>query len=395
MDRHFDVAVVGGGLAGSVAALAAAAEGWSVALVTLESQGADGRTTALLSQSIALLDSLGVWSLVENKSAPLSTMRILDGTRRLLRAPPVSFRASEIALDTFGYNIPNQPLLDALQSRITDTSSITRFTSPLVDAKTTEATVDLVLVDGTALSAQAVLAADGRNSRTREAAGIGVRTWTYPQTAIVLTFSHRLPHGDISTEFHTETGPFTQVPLPGRRSSLVWAVAPGEVDEILALPQPALDARIEARMASILGAVKADTGLQAWPMSGLIAHAFAAGRTLLVGETGHAFPPIGAQGLNLGLRDIIQAVDCINAAGGPFGAPSAARAFDRRRRIDVTTRTAGVDLLNRSLLTSFLPMQLLRAGGLAVLDSVAPVRTLAMREGMTPGWRRSGRASGE
>lgn len=389
MRERYDIAVVGGGLAGSVAALAAAAEGWSVAFIAPPPPRQDGRTTALLSESIDLLSRLGVWEAVRPSSAPLRTMRILDGTKRLLRAPPVSFHSSEIDLDAFGYNIPNQPLFDVLQAEIGQSAQIERFESPMVDADQTEDRVNLTLADRTRIKALAALAADGRSSKLRDAVGIAIKSWSYPQTALVMNFNHRFSHADTSTEFHTEQGPFTQVPLPGNRSSLVWAVKPEDVEAILALPREVLNVEVETRMSSILGAVDVDGPLQAWPLSSLIAERFGKGRTLLVGETGHAFPPIGAQGLNLGLRDIMQAIASIRDAGGPQQAPSAVSAFDRQRRLDVTTRTAGVDLLNRALLSSFLPMQALRAGGLAALSAVPPLKLLAMREGMTPGWRKT------
>jgi 2-octaprenyl-6-methoxyphenol hydroxylase len=199
----------------------------------------------------------------------------------------------------------------------------------LVNAEQSEDAVTLLLEDGTELKALAALAADGRGSRLREAVGINVRTWSYPQTALVLNFSHSIAHADTSTEFHTEQGPFTQVPLPGKRSSLVWAVRPEEVDSILALPRMALNREVETRMRSILGAVEVEGKVQAWPLSSLIADSFGKGRTMLVGETGHAFPPIGAQGLNLGLRDIMQAVSTIRDAGGPQNAAEAVRSFNR------------------------------------------------------------------
>lgn len=390
MQAHYDIAVVGGGLAGTVAALAAAAEGWRVAFIAPKPPRQDGRTTALLSESLDLLSSLGVWDMVRPSSAPLRTMRILDGTSRLFRAPPVSFHSSEIDLDAFGYNIPNQPLFDTLHAAAASESRIGRFEASLTTAEKIEDEILLYLDDGTEIRAAAALAADGRNSTLREAMGIRVKTWSYPQSALVMNFSHRFGHGDVSTEFHTEQGPFTQVPLPGNRSSLVWAVKPDQVDDILALPRKQLNAEVERRMQSILGAVEVENEPQAWPLSSLIATRFGAGRTMLVGETGHAFPPIGAQGLNLGLRDIRQAIDALREAGGPEQAPRAAESYNRKRRIDVTSRTAGVDLLNRALLSSFLPMQALRAGGLAALSSIPPLRLLAMREGMTPGWRKSG-----
>ena len=390
LQQQYEIAVIGGGLAGSVAALAAAAEGWRVAFIAPPPPRQDGRTTALLSESIELLDRLGIWEDVRPVSAPLHTMRILDGTKRLFRAPPVSFRSSEIDLDAFGYNIPNQPLFDVLQAATLQSSLIDRFESPLVSAEQSDETVNLTLEDGTLVTARAALAADGRGSRLREAIGIKVKTWSYPQTALVLNFSHSIGHSDTSTEFHTEQGPFTQVPLPGNRSSLVWAVKPDQVEAILALPRESLNAEVESRMRSILGAVEVDGAVQAWPLSSLIAESFGKGRTMLVGETGHAFPPIGAQGLNLGLRDIMQAIQSIMDAGGPQNTPQAVLAFNRLRRIDVTSRTAGVDLLNRALLSSFLPIQALRAGGLAALSAIPPLKLLAMREGMTPGWRKNG-----
>lgn len=391
MAEHFDIAVVGGGLAGSVAALAAAKKGWSVAFIAPAPQMADRRTTALLSQSVAYLERLGVWQDVLADAAKLSTMRIIDGTNRLFRAPPVIFNASEIGLDTFGYNMPNQPLLKVLSAKLADHPGVTHLAVPLDQALTNDDGVSLTLTNGTTISAEAVIAADGRNSRTREAAGISVRTWTYRQSALVMNFTHRLDHANTSTEFHTEAGPFTQVPLPGRRSSLVWTMDPSQVDSVLNLPRAELNARAEARMASILGAIEIEDGFQAFAMSGLIAKRFGSGRTLLVGESAHAFPPIGAQGLNLGLRDVEKAIESLHQAGGPKTAESAAHAYDAARRIDVASRTFGVDLLNRTLLTSFLPAQLLRTGGLAALAAIPPLKILAMREGLNPGWRASHR----
>lgn len=389
MQARYDIAVVGGGLAGTVAALLAAAQGWRVAFIAPPPPRQDGRTTALLSESVDLLTRLGVWDDVLPSSAPLRTMRILDGTSRLFRAPPVQFHSSEIDLDAFGYNIPNQPLFDALHHKAAGILGIVRFEAALSGALQDDESVSLQLEDGCSISALACIAADGRNSALREAVGIRVRSWTYPQSALVMNFSHQFGHGDVSTEFHTEEGPFTQVPLPGNRSSLVWAVKPGDVDAILGLPRDRLNIEIETRMRSILGKVEVEVenDPQAWPLSSLIADQFGVGRTMLVGEAGHAFPPIGAQGLNLGLRDINQAVNSLKDASGPEHAAQAVSRYNRKRRLDITSRTAGVDLLNRALLSDFLPMQALRAGGLAALSALPPLRMLAMREGMTPGWR--------
>ena len=388
MVEEFDIAVIGGGLAGTMAALAAAAEGWSVAFIAPPPPGNDQRTTALMTESIDMLSRLGVWDEVRKDSAALSTMRILDGTKRLFRAPPVSFQSSEIDLPAFGYNIPNKPLMAAASAQVDATDAITRIPHELANAHEDGSVMKLTLEDGTVLTAHAVIAADGRKSKARECAGISVKNWAYKQTAVVLNFTHKLPHNNISTEFHTESGPFTQVPLPGNRSSLVWAMDPDEVPGVMKMERKDLNARVEKRMSSILGAVQVEDGFQAWPMSSMIAQNFARGRTFLIGETAHAFPPIGAQGLNLSLRDVDMAISRIRDVGGPEKADAAALSYDRARRSDVSSRTFGVDLLNRTLLSSFLPAQMLRAGGLAVLDAVKPLKIFAMREGMTPGWRK-------
>ena len=382
--RQFGIAIVGAGLAGSLAALALADSGRSVALIAPPARAGDGRTTALMDQSIVFLKTLGLWDDIARHAAALETMQILDGTARLLRAPPVAFRSGEVGLAAFGYNIPNTPFLEVLDARIAAEGNIARLENGVTAATSFETGIELVLDDGERVMAGLVVGADGKKSRIRESAGIGVRAWSYPQSALVLNFAHERPHGNVSTEFHTESGPFTQVPLPGRRSSLVWVLPPKEAARLRELPVADLSRAVEDRMQSMLGKVTVENGAQSFPLSGMTADHFGKGRFALVGEAAHAFPPIGAQGLNLSLRDIMALVDIIApSSGAPIPADAGDR-FDRKRRADVMSRTASVDLLNRSLLSDFLPMQMLRAAGLHVLASVPPLRGLVMREGIEP-----------
>jgi 2-octaprenyl-6-methoxyphenol hydroxylase len=383
--ERFDIAVAGNGLAGRITAIAVARLGYSVALIGPASATPDGRTTALMDQSIAFLQGLGVWDALSAKSAALKTMQIIDGTGRLFRAPTVPFRASEIGLDAFGYNFPNAAALEVLSGVIGRESNISQIDGRVAQASVGENAVIITLEDGQTVEAGFVAAADGRKSVLREAAGIDVRRWSYPQTAVVLNFAHTLPHNNVSTEFHTPTGPFTQVPLHGQRSSLVWVQAPAEADAFLALPAEEVARRIETRMQSMLGKVTLDGTPQAWPLSGMTANRFGKGRLALIGEASHAFPPIGAQGLNLSLRDIIALCDLLGMKSDSAGPRAVGDAFDRNRRPDVLSRTASVDLLNRSLLSNFLPVQLVRAAGLHLLELVPPLRNLLMQEGVAPG----------
>lgn len=384
MNEH-DVAVVGGGLAGRIAALAFARQGFDTVLIAPDTDKQDGRTTALMDQSIQFLASLDIWNRVAPEAAPLATMQIIDATGRLLHAPPVRFRAGEIGLEAFGYNIPNAPFLSVLQSALAMCENVRVIGTSVARAEMSADAVNLSLADGSEIGARLVVAADGRKSAMREAAGITVDTKTYPQTAVVLNFTHDRPHRGVSTEFHTRSGPFTQVPLPGDRSSLVWVVTPAEADEILGLPREILERRIESRMQSMLGKVTVEAAPQAWPLSAMTARRFGKASLVLVGEAAHVFPPIGAQGLNLSLRDIQTALEIAVECRSESRMGQIGDAYDRRRRADIISRTAAIDLFNRSLLSGFLPMQLLRAAGLHLLSALPPLRYLAMNEGVAPG----------
>lgn len=382
---HFDIAIIGAGLAGNIAAIALARGGRKVVLVAPKAPVTDRRTTALMEQSIRYIDQLGLWEAIRPSAAALSTMQIIDGTRRLLRAPPVVFRSSEINLEAFGYNIPNQALLDVLGPTVRNEANLTVLESVAETIDIREDGVTILLSDGRGLTADFVIGADGRKSKTRESAGVDVHTWSYPQTAFVLNFAHTVPHRNTSTEFHTDYGPFTQVPLPDDRSSLVWVVDPREATRMQTLSADVLSRLVEGRMDSLLGKVTVEDGVQAWPLSGMTAKRYGKGRAAFIGEAAHAFPPIGAQGLNLSLRDVMALEELLCRSDKPID-PAAGDAFDSKRRADVWSRTASVDLLNRSLLSSFLPVQMLRAAGLHLLANLGPLRHLVMQEGVAPGF---------
>lgn len=383
--QHYEIAIVGGGLAGQVAALALGRGGRKVCLVAASPKHDDGRTTALMDQSVRYLERLGVWEKIAPATAALSVMQILDGTNRLLRAPPAQFRASDIGLHAFGYNIPNKALAEVLDSALATEPNLTRIETNVESIALTADKVTISVAGGDVIDADFVIGADGRKSITREAAGINVRKWSYQQSALVLNFAHTLPHGNVSTEFHTETGPFTQVPLPGSRSSLVWVVRPEEASRLTSLPTEELSKIVEARMQSILGKVSVEGKAQAWPLSSMMAERFGAGRVALIGEAAHAFPPIGAQGLNLSLRDSMTLADILSGQHDrPIPADAGDR-YNRRRKPDVMSRTFSVDLLNRSLLTDLIPVQMVRAAGMHVLNAVSPLRNALMQEGVEPG----------
>lgn len=375
-----DIAVVGGGLAGLAAVAAVARAGKSVVLIAPARQP-DRRTTALLGRSVDFIRSLGVFGAVAAESQPLCGIRIIDATGRLLRAPEVFFDAGELGVTAFGQNVPNEPLLAALE-READRLGALRIATSAETIVPGSDVVSITGADGTEVTARLVIGADGRKSAVRAAAGIGLREGRdLDQAALVGTFAHMLPHDDVSTEFHTPNGPFTLVPLPGRRSALVWVTTTGEADYLRNLPPAAIAEAVERQASSFLGAMTSIGPTQTFPLATATATRLAAERIALIGEAAHVLPPIGAQGFNLTLRDIAALARLVTGAPDP-GSRALLEDYARERAADLGLRTTVVSLLNRSLLTGFLPAHAARSLGLIVLDAVPQLRRVVMRHGL-------------
>jgi 2-octaprenyl-6-methoxyphenol hydroxylase len=393
MRTEFEIAVVGAGPAGLAAALAIATTGAEVVLVArpppqpASDAAADTRTAALFDASIALIRRLGAWPALEAVSAPLAAIRLIDDLGGLLRAPEVVFRASEVGLAAFGWNVPNAALVAALTAELAR-AGVTVIETTGVTAVTPEAErVTIARADGPAITARLLAAADGRASLGRRAAGIAARTWSYEQSALVLAFAHSRPHKAVSNEFHRAAGPFTTVPLPGDASSLVWVERPAIVARLARLGDAELAGAIEARLGGLLGSVDSLGPRGHFPLTGLSAERFAARRIALVGEAGHVIPPIGAQGLNLGLRDAAALADCVadgRAAGREAGGEETLAAYHASRAGEVAARVGAVDALNRSLISGLWPVTQARGLGLHVLRALPPLRHLAIRLGLEP-----------
>lgn len=385
------VAVIGGGPVGLAVAIALASSGARVALVARRVPYADNRTTALLGASVDFLDGIGVWSRCADQAAALKVMRLVDDTGRLIRAPEVKFVSDEIGRDAFGYNIENRLLLEALEQRSAECEGLIRIDDDVVRVTPDEAAVGIETKSGQTVRAQLVVGADGRNSICREAAGIAVERRELRQTALTFNVAHTRPHRNTSTEFHTPHGPCVFVPLPGQRSSIVWVSRPDEAARLHALGDAALGQAAERQSHAMLGAMTVEAPRFMFPLSIEKPAQLAAKRIALAGEAAHVIPPIGAQGLNMGLRDAADLAEIVGEClilGGDPGSETVLAAYARSRKPDIQSRTLAIDLANRSLLSEFLPLQPVRALGLHLIGSIAPLRRFAMREGLAPSWRR-------
>lgn len=377
----YDVAVVGGGATGFAAALIAAIGGHRTVLFAPPATFPAGRTAALLQGSIDLLSEIHVWPALARHAAPLRSIRIVDATRRLIRAPESIFHACEIGLPAFGFNLPNSQLVEALHRQALTVSGLTIVAESVQRFCPMDGRV-LLKTGEVTYPARLVVAADGARSKAREAAGIAVRSWKHRQAALVATLAIEFPHGGVSTEFHTENGPFTLVPMPGERVSLVWMSRPEAAEAAAKLEGDSFSRAVEQQAHSIHGAMRLDSDRAVFPLQAALAERFAARRTVLVGEAAHLFPPIGAQGLNLGFRDVAALRSVLSRHFHDPGAPEALAAYHAARQGDVRARTIAVDLLNRSILTDFLPVQAARGLGLGLTSSVPVLRRALMRYGL-------------
>lgn len=389
-----DALVVGAGPSGLLAALAMARAGLDVILAGPPTPTPPGRTVALFEPAKQVLRDLGVWARIEaaGEAAPLRVMRIVDDTDSLFRTPQVDFRSSEIGLEAFGDNVTLTALVAELEAAAAGEPGLRLVAEPLDDFQYGETTASARRPDGSRIAAQVLIAADGRGSQTRRAAGLTAKAEPTGQIAITCVFRHDAEHDDVSTEFHTRSGPFTLVPMTRAadgtpRSSLVWLVKPEEAERLAALDDAAFARACEKRAHSCLGAFTLEGGRGKLPMAIVTTPNLVGPRIALMGEAAHVFPPIGAQGLNLGVRDAADlgiALGEAKASGEDVGGAAALARYAGLRRADIATRTTGVDLLNRSLLTDALPMDFLRGAGLTALASVGPLRRMAMRMGLGP-----------
>ncbi len=394
MSQHIknDIFIIGSGPAGLATALGLSRLKAGITCfgpkIIPANENPDTRTIALFQGSIEFLKNLGIWDECIEHSTKLRTIRILDNTKRLIRSPETTFNASELGLEVFGYNIPNAILIEKLYQAFIKTNPDAYVeTSAVTELKYTDKEVIAQTSEGKTYSATLAIGADGKKSLSREAAHIKTTSWRYPQTALVCNFAHSLPHEEISNEFHCEAGPTTTVPLEGSNSSLVLVETPSKISRMNALDDKAFASELEKRMHGLLGDITSIGKRAQFPLSGLTARTFAQNRIALIGEAAHVIPPIGAQGLNLGLRDaaaLIETLDQQSIENGDYGSPEILAAYNKARNTDIWSRTFAVDILNRSLLSGFLPVQAFRSITFGLINKVGPLRRFLMKQGMQP-----------
>ncbi len=392
-DITSDIAIVGTGPIGLITAVSLARSGLhSITLFgpkpTPEQLESDTRTTAFMNPSVTMLKNCGIWHLCNENAAPLKQLVMIDDCGSLIRAPDCHFKASEIGLEAFAQNIPNRDLNQSLINLLSEheqvnwieTTAVTTVT-PAPSQKPDCATI--TTAENDIYKCLIVIGADGHNSICRNAAEIKTKRWAYEQSAIACSFTHSLPHNATSTEMHRKTGPMTLIPLKEYHSSLVWSLTPAEAEKIVKLNDADCSKVLFEYSQAILGDITSVEKRVAFPINGLSVEQFASNRIFLVGEAAHVLPPIGAQGMNLGMKDIAALVECLqNNSDLKKDTTSLELSFNQARSRDTNNRSFVIDMLNKSLLSSFLPLKAARTTGLNLLNSIKPLRQMVINTGL-------------
>ncbi len=348
----------------------------------------DLRSTAFLQPARNTLKSAGIWAHLEDYATPLDIMRLADAGGETNKVRQVAdFVAAEISDEPFAWNLPNWLLRREMQKRINELDTVTFLTG--VETKRITTRTDRAYVhlsNQTQVDCKLVLAADGRNSPTRDMLEIKTKTWRFGQKAIVFSVSHPCSHDNISTEIHRSGGPFTVVPLHDvddtHFSAVVWMEKGPKAAALMALDDDIFMKTANARSCDILGDMKLASRRMIWPIISRLADKLYGPRTALIAEAAHVIPPIGAQGLNMSLTDIQCLLDLSLESPDAMGGPVMLAAYQKARFGDIKMRVNGVNMLNRAAMTNSDTLKALRLKGLQTLHGFAPVRKSLMRKGL-------------
>lgn len=381
-----DFVIAGGGIAGMLATLILADTGARVICVDPAPQDTptDLRSTAFLMPAIRQLQRVGVFDTLQDAATPLRVMRIVEAATGVI-AHSADFTATEAGEDQFGWNIPNHALRAKLPQAIAAHPNATLLTGQTVDGHTPRLHDTIVrLSGGEAIKAKLLIAADGRDSRLRDTAGITARRFHYGQKALVFAVRHTQPHDGISTEVHMSGGPFTLVPLAGpdqTRSAVVWMDTGPRIAHLTALDDASFEAQVNTRACGVMGPLQVDGPKAAWPIIAQYAQRLSAPRLALIAEAAHVVPPIGAQGLNMSLADVSALANLATNATDP-GDPKLLDRYHKSRWPDLRLRVQGIDALNRASMAQNPVMQSLRDAALKTLSGIAPIRKAAITAGL-------------
>lgn len=384
-----DILILGGGLVGCTLALALHAHGLTSIVVdpadpavTL-APGFDGRASAIASASGRMLAAIGLSDRLAGMGCPIASIRVSDGL-----APGALDFEPGAGDGVLGVMYENRSLRIALHDAAQAAGGIDlRMRTRTTAVERGPGGVKALLSDGTSVTAPLLIAAEGRNSATREAAGIKIARWSYHHNAIITAFDHERPHDNCAFEIFYPAGPFAILPLndvDGRhRSALVWTVSARDAAGMLKLSDRGFLAEAARGMGGFLGGLSNLAPRSTYPLGFHHAAGITAERLALVGDAAHGIHPIAGQGLNLGLRDVATLTQVLvegRRLGLDLGDPALLTRYERWRGFDTLSVAVATDTLNRLFSVPGRAASAVRRFGLSAVQALPPLKARLMAE---------------
>lgn len=391
----YDVCIVGAGPVGGVLACRLGAAGFRVAVVDraalppMEHPDFDGRCYAIAAGSRPLLEQAGLWDALPIVPGPITEIRVSDG-RVGRRASRLHLHFDGTASGALGWMVEARALRVALNARLHAEAGITVHAPAEAQVTRDAAGATIRLSSGESFGARLVVAAEGRHSPLRAAAGLTATTWRYRQSAIVGAIAHARPHHGVALEHFLPAGPFAQLPMAPsdageHLSAFVWTESEADAPGFMALPDAAFGEEIARRLGPHLGAVRPVGRRWMYGLSAMYVHRVTAERLAVIGDAAHGIHPIAGQGLNLGLRDAIALADLLIGARMnrlDYGDAALLSRYARARRADVVSMLIATDGLDRLFSTAHPLVRAVRLLGIAGVDRMPGLKRRFMARAM-------------
>lgn len=384
--NRYDVIILGGGLVGNTLGLALDRHGIRSAIVDPMPDDAalsptfDGRASAIASATWRMFEAIGIADGLAPHGCAIRRIEVRDG----LQPDALDFTVAPDE-EPLGHMVENRILRAALRQATAEAPNVSLFIPDrAVEVDRGEHHASVTLASGQQLKADLLIAAEGRTSPTRDAAGLTMAQWDYDHTAIISAFDHSLNHQNIAHEIFYPDGPFALLPLnPGTRSALVWTVKRKDAAGIMALSDRAFLAEIAKRSGGLLGEISLTAPRSTYPLTFQHAGKVTEQRLALVGDSAHGMHPIAGQGLNLGLRDVAALAEVLvdgARLGLDLGDKQLLDRYARWRGLDAVSVMIATDSLNRLFGLPGKPARLVRRLGLAAVQRMSPLKAFFMAE---------------
>ena len=383
-----DVAIAGGGLVGLSLGVALARAGLDVVIMDGEDPARmreaafDGRVCSIAYGSKRILEGIGVWDLMAPEAEPILEIRVTDQGAPLF----LHYDHHEVGDHPLGWIVENRVTRTALLEAAAACPMLHHLAPiSVLEFKPDGERIEAGLADGRRVLARLGVAADGRRSRLREAAGIRTVEWSYDQAGIVCTVRHERPHRGIAQERFLSAGPFAILPMSEDRASIVWTEQTNHAAHLMGLAEGEFLAELEARFGDYLGGLEVAGPRWSYPLALTHSNRYTATRLALAGDAAHAIHPLAGQGFNLGVRDVAVLAELIvdrARLGLDIGAPDLLAHYQRWRRFDTMSLIAVTDGLNRLFSNDIAPLRLARDLGLAAVNRTPRLKRLFMRHAM-------------